>query len=488
MTDSTDLAALDATAQAELVRRGEVSPLDLVDAAIERIERRNPEINAVILPRFEQARAEAAAAASGPDAPFRGVPMVLKDLDGVSAGDPYHAGTRGLRARGHVADHDSHLVTRFREAGFIVVGRANTPELGLVPTTEPLSYGPARNPWNTAHSTGGSSGGPAAAVASGMVPIGHAGDGGGSIRIPASECGLVGFKPSRARHSLGPEAGEAWGGLVARLAVTRTVRDTAAVLDAVQGTMPGDPYTAPPPSRPYLDEVGADPGHLRIGFTLACPDPAVAVHPECVAAVEGAVRLLTAEGHRVEEAQPAPWADPSTMAELTTHFINCYAAWTLADVEHLAAATGGPFGPDDLEPNTWALVEMGKGVTALQYLQAQSMMNDYCRSMAAFWADGYDLLLSATIPEPPPTLGQFDATDDNPMVGLFRSAAVVPYTIPFNITGQPAISLPLHWSADGLPIGVQLVAAYGREDLLIRVAAQLETVAPWADRRPPHWA
>lgn len=474
-----DLAFLDATAQAELVRSGEASPLELVDAAIERIERLNPRLNAVIHERFDKARAEAQD--GPPGGPFRGVPFVLKDLDGYSAGDPYYGGTRFLRDHDWRPAHDSYLTERFRAAGLVCVGRTNSPELGLVPTTEPETYGPTRNPWDTDRSTGGSSGGSAAAVASGMVPLGHAGDGGGSIRIPASECGLVGLKPSRGRHSLGPEAGESWGGLVARLAVTRSVRDTAALLDAVQGAMPGDPYTAPPPRRPYVEELGVDPGSLRIGLRVDAPAAVGDPHPDAVAAAESAAALLESLGHRVEVGSPSALDDP----DFVPYFINAYNSWVARDLERLGQAVGTPVTDADVEAGTWALAEAGRQVTATDYLAAVEYLHDFTRRVAGWWAGGFDLLLTPTIPEPPPVLGEFSGTPDNPLVGLFRSAEIVPFTAPFNTTGQPAVSLPLHWNADGLPIGVQLVAAYGREDQLVQVSAQLEAAAPWADRRPP---
>ncbi|HEX9260531.1 MAG TPA: amidase, partial [Acidimicrobiales bacterium] len=297
----------DATAQAELVRSGQASPKELVDDAIERIERVNPQVNAVIIPRFDKARHEAAG--SLPDGPFTGVPMVVKDLTITMEGDPYHGGTRALKNAGYVAPYDSYLARRFRRAGFVVVGRTNTPELGSTITTEPLSYGPARNPWNLDHSTGGSSGGSAAAVAAGMVAVGHANDGGGSIRIPASECGLVGLKPSRGRVSQGPDIGEAWAGATVEHVVTRSVRDSAGVLDAIHGYEVGDLYVAPAPARPYASEVGADPGPLRIGVLdhpLMLGAPA---HPECAAAANNAARLLESLGHRVEVAWPEAIGD-----------------------------------------------------------------------------------------------------------------------------------------------------------------------------------
>ena len=471
---------LDACALAQLVSDGEASPVELVDEAIARIEQVDPELNAVIRPRFDEARAEAAA--GPPDGPFHGVPLVLKDLICSIAGEPIHEGMRLLKDLGYVARTDQELARRFRAAGFVVVGRTNTPELGIVPTTEPVAYGPSRNPWDTDRSTGGSSGGSAAAVASGMVPVGHANDGGGSIRIPASECGLVGLKPSRARVSLGPDYGDAIGGLVCELAVTRSVRDTAAVLDAVAGPAPGDPYAAPPPARPYADEVGAPPGRLRIGLQTAAPGGGVVTHPDCVAATEAAGRLLESCGHDVEPTQVAALDDPV----LTEKFVLIWAAGVAFDIHHLwPDRLDRAITADDVEPLTWALAEFGRAATAADFLAARDWIQGCARRVAAWYDEGWDLLLTPTLAEPPPRLGEFDALPDDPMNGLLRAASLVPFTPPFNATGQPAISLPLHWNDDGLPIGVQLVAPYGREDLLIRVAAQLEEASPWAARRPP---
>lgn len=483
MTD--DLAFLDATAQAELVRDGTVSPTELVDAAINRIEKLNPELNAVIHPRFEQARADAAGEL--PDGPFRGVPVVVKDLDGSVAGMPLHHGNRALRDAGRVADHDSWLVADLRAAGFVIVGKTNTPEFGLMPTTEPVAYGPAHNPWNTNHGTGGSSGGSGAAVASGMVPVGHAGDGGGSIRIPASACGLFGLKPSRGRISLGPDQGEAWAGLVVRHVLTRSVRDSAAVLDRLAGPRTGDPYTAPPPARPYAAEVGADPGRLRIGMRTTAPAAMSATDPECVAAAEDAAELLTSLGHEVVEASPAALDE----AELMAHFTIVLTTGVVHDVQEVAAALGRDVTADDVEPLTWAYYEGGLQNTAIQYLDAINAAHAWTRRVAAWWAPtddggaGFDLLLTPTLAEPPPVLGDVVGTADDPWHGMARASAFAGYTAPFNVTGQPGISVPLYWEASrNLPIGVQLVAAAGREDLLVRVASQLEAARPWADRRP----
>src|SRR2546426_8373233 len=477
---SDELALLDATAQAELVRQRHVSPRELVDAAIARIERVNPQLNAVIIQRFEKARAEAAAP-DLPAGPFGGVPSLLRDVICPSAGDRYHAGMRLLRELEWVERYDTYLAARFRAAGFVSLGRTNVPELGPAPTTEPLAYGPTRNPWDTSRSPGGSSGGSAAAVAAGLVPVAHANDGGGSIRIPSSECGLVGLKPPRGRTSLGPDAGEGWGGLSVEHVVTRSVRDTAAVLDAVAGYLPGDPYTAPPPARPFREEVGAPTGPLRVGLLVKAPAGQTEVHPECVAAARETARLLESLGHRVEEAYPAALAD----TEVGHATVTVITAATARDLTYWSERTGRRIGAGDVEPMTWAIAEMGRSVRASDYIRAMDYLHAHTRPVAAWWAEGFDLLLPPTLAEPPPRLGEFDPAPDDPLRGFTRSAAFVVFTMPFNVTGQPAVSLPLHWSADGLPIGVQLGAAYGREDLLIRVAAQLESARPWSGRRPP---
>jgi amidase len=471
---------LDACALAELVRTGSVSPAELVDDAIERIEKLNPELNAVIRPRFEQARREAAATL--PDGPFRGVPIVLKDLTCAMAGEEIHEGMRALKEAHYVASHDQELARRLLAAGFVVVGRTNTPELGIVPTTEPLAYGPSRNPWDTTRSTGGSSGGSAAAVASGMVPLGHANDGGGSIRIPASECGLVGLKPSRGRVPLGPEWGDIMGGLVCELAVTRTVRDTAAVLDAVAGPAPGDPYAAPTPQRRFTEELGVGAGRLRVGMQSEAFGSGVTTHPDCVAATEAAAALLESVGHVVEPAH----VDALDAPEFVEAFLLVWSAGAAYDLDHhWSGLLGRAITAEDVEPLTWALAEAGRATSASAFLDARQKLQVTARQVAQWYEDGYDLLLTPTIAEPPPHIGEFDSPPDNPLHGLFRAAELVPFTPAFNVSGQPAISLPLSWNGEGLPIGVQLVAPYGREDVLLRVAAQLEQAAPWAHRRPP---
>jgi amidase len=475
-----ELARLDATAQADLVRCGEVTPLDLTEAAIARIVRINPQLNAVIHQRFDAARAEARAIVPG-SAPLAGVPFLVKDFLCAMAGEPIHLGTRVLRDAEVCAPSDSYLTAKLKAAGLVILGRTNTPELGTLPTTEPDAYGPTRNPWNLGHSTGGSSGGSAAAVAAGLVAAAHANDGGGSIRIPASECGLVGLKPSRGRTSFGPELGDCIGGLVCEGVVTRTVRDTAALLDAVAGRMPGDPYSAPPAARPYRDEVGAPTGRLRIGLRTTSPGHLGAVDGEAVSAVERAAKALVAAGHHVDVASPDALDDP----EVARHFSTMYATNTAWMLDQLAAFSGRPVTAADVDPLNWALAELGRLCSAPQLIDTFNWLHGYTRRIAAWWESGFDLLLTPTLPEPPPPLGHFRPDPADPTVAGFRATAFAAFTLPFNATGQPAISLPLHWTASGLPVGVQLVGAYCAEDLLIRIAAQLEEALPWADRRPP---
>lgn len=472
------LGKLDATAQAELIRRREATPLDLVDAAIARIEAINPKINAVITPLFEKARVQARSPL--PDGPFRGVPFLLKDLICQSEGDPFHAGMRFLRDLGWKSDHDTYLAAKFRAAGFIFLGKTNVPELGPLPTTEPEAYGPTRNPWSLSHSPGGSSGGSGAAVAAGLVAAAHGNDGGGSIRIPSSACGLVGLKPSRGRNSLGPDSGDLWSGCVAEHVLTRSVRDTAGILDAVSGPMIGDPYYLPSPARPFRGEVQADPGRLRIGFMTKAPANIVAVDPDCVAAVEGVARLLESLGHTVEPAHPAALDEP----EFIGWFGTIVSTATARDLDIWSSRTQRSIGAADVEPYTWALAEMGRNVSGPRYLETIDWLQSYTRRVAGWWANGFDLLLTPTLAVPPPPLGHLVPTPENPLQGLQRSTPIATFTAPFNATGQPAISLPLHWNDAGLPIGVQLAAAHAREDVLIRIASQLERARPWAGRRP----
>jgi amidase len=471
---------LDATAQADLVRSGEASASELVEGAIERIEALNGDLNAVIHPLFDEARAIEPA-----DGPFRGVPLVIKDLVCAVADTPHHEGMRALRERGFRADADSWLASRFRAAGFVFVGKTNTPELGILPTTEPEAYGPTRNPWDTDHSPGGSSGGSGAAVASGMVSIGHANDGGGSIRIPASCCGLVGLKASRARVSMAP-LGDFVGGLATELVVSRSVRDTAAVLEFVsEGAPPGEPYFAPPKARPSTEEVGADPGRLRVGLMTAAPGGQYETHPDCVAAAESAGRALEGLGHSVEVAHPGALDDEAYIPQ----FLVRWSAGVAAGLDFWGMRTGQPITKDDVEPVTWALAEQGWSNSAAQFVGALGYAQIVARAVLAWWQD-FDLLLTPTMALPPAELGTIGSGrgEENPLAPIERAIPYAAFTAGFNATGQPAISLPLHWSEAGLPIGVQLVADMGREDLLLRVASQLEEAHPWAERRPPTFA
>jgi amidase len=468
------LAALDATAQAELVARREVTPRELVEAAIRRIEAHDGELNSVIMRRFDEALADAAKPSDGP---FRGVPIVVKDIVAQVAGMPYTAGTRPLKAAGHLAKRDSYLVESLRKAGFVVVGKTNTSELGILPAAEPAAWGATRNPYDITRSTGGSSGGTGAAVAAGLVPVGHGNDGGGSIRIPSSCCGLVGLKPSRGRNSLGPDLGEINGGLVAEHVLARSVRDSAAVLDQVHGYRPGDPYAAPTPTRRYADEVGAPVERLKIRTWTRYLTPMGTTadsHPEVVAAVADAARLLAELGHEVDEGEIAALRHP----EYVQRFLAIWASGVAVDLENIAAVTGKPVTPDDVEPLTWALAQMGRAVTGTAYALGWQFLRARAREVGQWFAT-HDLWLTPTITQPPLPLGSFASTPADPMGAIFRAAELAPFTAPFNATGQPAISLPLGRSSGGLPIGVQLTAAYGREDLLLRVAAQLEAARPW---------
>jgi len=478
-----ELAALDATAQAELVRSGEVTALELVDAAIARIEALDEQLNAVVLRRFEQARDEAAAPVDA-SAPFGGVPFLTKDLRCPTAGEPLTNGMTFLKDAGWRSPWTSALATRFRRAGLVNLGRTNSPELGLVPTTEPTAWGATHNPWDPTRSPGGSSGGSAAAVAAGLVPVAHGSDGGGSIRIPASACGLVGLKPSRGRVSLAPGSAELSSFLSVQFVLTRTVRDAAALLDACAGPEVGDPLIAPAPSRSYVAELDAPPSRLRVGMMTDAPGDATPVDPACVAAVGRAAKLLESLGHTVEDAHPEAYDDPDRGGWFGT-------VWGVNAASELAAwgdAVGRPVTEDDVEPATWVMAEIGRRATALDYVAAINRIQEWARRMAAWWddaGDGFDLLLTPTLGEQPARLGTFASTPEEPWKGLARSGSYVPFTLAFNLSGQPAVSLPLHWSDEGLPIGVHFVAAYAREDVLLALAAQLEHAAPWSEHRPP---
>jgi amidase len=486
-----DYTICDATELAARVRRGEVQPIELVEKAIAGIEAVNPTLNAVMRPMYETARA---AARDLPDGPFRGVPMVVKDYDGFVKGEPFTAGSRFLE--GFVPDHDSEALARLRGAGLVFVAKTNLPELAILGTTEGRLKGPAHNPWNPEHSTGGSSGGSAALVAARAVPLGHGGDGGGSLRIPASACGLVGFKTTRGRITVAPDFGESWGGYVSWGCLTRSLRDAAAMIDVMAGPAAGDPYAVPPLVRPLAEEVGAPPGKLRIAFTAGSLF-GKETHPEASAAVESTARLLSDLGHEVEEGRPEFDRERQVRAYLTQ-----IAASIAAEIEEMGRWVGRRPSAGFFEPVTWFLYQIGHKLSAAELQQARDAAQTAGRSVAAFFSR-YDLFVTPTLAYPPVRLGELAlkgieefalATLRVLPIGAALRAILAkladqslertPNTQLFNQTGQPAISLPLHQTLDGLPIGVQLVARYAEDALLIRVASQIEEARPWRDRIP----
>ncbi len=475
--NDADYTALDATAMAGLVATRQVAPIELVRAAIAHIEQINPTLNAVIHPRFELALKDAT---SAPHGLLHGVPFLVKDLMCATAGDPYHAGSRYLKNIGYRASHDTFLAARYRAAGLLFVGRTNTPEFGLVTTTEPLAYGPTHNPWSLAYSPGGSSGGSAAAVASGMVPAAHANDGGGSIRIPAAHCGLLGLKPSRGRVSHGPSRGDVWLGAAIEHVVTRSVRDSAALLDIAAGPHAGDPCPREVPTRPYHETYRYAPPRLRIGLLIKVPRAVAPLDPACRAAAENAARALEALGHVVTEAYPQALDEVDEQHA----FMKVLSAWLAHDLAELETLGGRPLREDELEPANAAVRERGLQLPAAEYVRAQVYLQGWARRVVAWWDEGFDLLLSPTTAAPPPLLGSARSTADNPLAPLRATLPYMAYTAPFNVTGQPAASIPFGETQASLPVGIQLVAAPGREDLLLQVAHQLECHRPWAQRRP----
>ena len=474
---SAETRWLDATDQAAMVAKGEVTPVELLDAAVERIEAGDGALNAVVIRWFEDAR-QAATDPALPDGPFRGVPFLLKDLYAHFTGQPISNGNRALAEAGYRSTYDTNIVARYRAAGLVVAGRTASSEFGALPAVETDAFGPTRNPWDHDRTPGGSSGGAAAAVAAGFVPFAHASDGGGSIRIPASCCGLVGLKTSQGRITMGPDRDES--NLGVEHAVTRSVRDTAALLDVVRGPGVGDAVQAPPPERAYAEEVGADPGRLRIGLLDHGPlggdlDPVIA------GAARTAATMLEGLGHDVDPGFPPALADETA----GQRFAAMWATNMAVAIRGLGDMLGRAATADDVEPPNWAQHELAMRLTAVDYAAAVRAAGQHRRRIRQWWSDGWDLLLTPTLGELPAKIGEFAPNRAEPLTPLFRSASFVPFTPAFNVSGQPAVSLPLVWSDDGLPIGIQLVAAYGREDLLIRVASQLEAAHPWADRHPP---
>ena len=471
-----DTRWLDATAQAELVASGKVTPLEMVNAAIERVERYDGALNALTYRWFDAAR-QLASSSELPEGPFRGVPYLLKDLYAAEAGKPLSNGSKAYKAADYVSTEDSTLVSRYKASGLISIGRGNSPEFGSVPVTEPEAWGPTRNPWDLSRTSGGSSGGSAAAVATGIVPIAHASDGGGSIRIPASCCGLVGLKVSQGRISMGPLRDES--NLGVEHCVSRSVRDSARLLDATHGPGIGDVIIAPTPRRPFVDEVGADPGRLRIGLLDFNPRGGE-VHADCIDGVHKTAKLLESLGHHVEPGFPEILSDN----EIGRAFSMLWSTNMGTAIRRFNEALGREMTTDDIEAMNWAQAQFAIGVNAVDYSLAQASSVKFRRAIQSWWSQGWDLLLTPTLSAPPLLIGSLPNNPEHPMTPLMTGGAWVSFTSQFNISGQPAISLPLHRDANGLPIGMQLVAAYGREDVLIRVASQLEQAAPWAHLTP----
>ena len=458
----------DAISLAGLIAKREVSAKEVLETAIARVEQVNPAINAIVHKQYEQARK--AVAAGLPEGPLKGVPYLIKDLGFFETGEPATFGSSLFKD--FVADHESAYVTRCKKAGLVFMGRSSSPELGLNPNTEPRLYGSCRNPWNLEYSPGGSSGGSAAAVSAGILPLAHATDGGGSIRIPAAQCGLFGLKPSRGRVSMAPDAGEGWGGLSTGHVVSRTVRDSALMRDFTAGPEPGDPYTAPMHERSFLEAIARPPRKLRIALMLK-DHRGAKLHPECLEAVTRAAELCAGLGHVVEEADPdldmvalRPMNARISAANTTR---SCYMRWRAQ-------------GRDDVEAVTWGVCQRGLQVSGIEYIEAVAAVHAAGRKMGTFLIS-YDVILSTTLVGPPPKLGYFDQNGD---VQTFtdRVTEYLSVTPLHNATGTPAMSVPLHWTADGLPVGVHFAGRYGEEATLLALAAELETAQPWFDRVP----
>jgi amidase/6-aminohexanoate-cyclic-dimer hydrolase len=463
----------DGLALAELVSKKEVSPDELLDEAIARTEKLNPKLNAIVFKHYDEARAQIKKGL--PDGPFKGVPFLLKDLHLLLEGTVTTFGSASFQ--GNRADHNSTLTDRYLKSGVVIFGKTNSPEFGLSPTTEPRLYGATHNPWDLTRSPGGSSGGAAAAVAAGILPLANASDGGGSIRIPAAACGLFGMKPSRGRTPMGPDRGEGWGGMSIAHVVSRSVRDSAAMLDVTQGAAPGDPYAAPHIERPYLLEAKTAPGKLRIAFSTARPD-GTQCDREVVAAIKATAKLLASLGHHVEEA--APEIDPQEMGQHQATIIGANIALTL---RQRAAVLGRELTANDVEAFTLLVAEGAKHRSGTDYAASTLYIHQMGRHMANFH-QRFDVYLSATLATPPIPLGHLDTMTSDVMTYLKNSAEYVPNIGVYNMTGQPSMSMPLGWSESGLPLGLMFTGRYGDEATLFRLAGQLETACPWKDKRP----
>ncbi|MFT7459561.1 MAG: amidase [Planctomycetota bacterium] len=473
MTAFKEYSEYDAMGLADLIARKQVTAAEVLEAAIAMIENLNPGLNAIIHTMYEEARETIKAGL--PETKVAGVPYALKDIGMFYTGVPTRCGSRLFN--NFIPDHDSTLVERLRRGGVVILGKTNTPEFALTAATEPDLFGPTENPWKRGYSCGGSSGGSVAAVAARMLPAAHAGDGGGSIRVPAAHCGLVGFKPTRARNPQGPDLGEGWSGVGVDHAVTRTVRDTAVLLDTTQGPASGDPYCAPMPPCAFIDEVGKDPACLRIAFTTVAPN-GVPVHDECKAAAADAAQLCSDLGHKVEEA-----AFNFDMAAMVWAYRVIVASNMHNVIKARLQQLGRDLQDDDLEQITRLRAEEYERFTGADYARATQIFHSIGRQVGTFF-EKYDILLTPTAAQPPLALGvidmgagDLDAFDD----ALFRHA---PFTAHFNVSGNPAISLPLHMSKEGLPVGVHFGGRFGEDGNMLRLAAQIEKIAPWSDRRP----
>jgi amidase len=465
----------DGLAQAALVARGEATPSELLEATIARAEAINPAINAITVKLYDLARAIAAAPL--PAGPYRGVPFLLKDIGATLQGVPTTAGSRLFPK---AAGYDSEITRRLKAAGLVIFGKTNTPEFGSLPTTEPALTGATKNPWSLTHSSGGSSGGSAAAVAARILPAAHGSDGAGSIRIPASCCGVVGLKPTRARITGAPDVGESIGGISSQGIISLTVRDSAALLDCIQGPAPGDPYYAEPPRTPYLAALAEPVRKLRIALTRHSLIPTT-LHPDCIAAAEDAAALCAELGHTVIE--DAPPLDGETFYTLYSRFWPLSAARSIHRVDR---QRGHPGAANEVEPFNQYLFDISRNISALDYIVDLQWFQAATRAFGNWFADkGYDAWLTPTLGLPPPLLGHFDAARLGGAVVLERFIEFLPFTPLTNMTGQPAISLPLYWNAEGLPIGTQFAGRFGDETTLFQLAAQLEQARPWAGRRPP---
>ena len=467
-----EYGSYDGLGLAALVRKKQVSAGELLDEAIARTAKIDPQINAVVVKHYDHAKRQIDQGL--PDGPFTGVPFLLKDLDILQ-------GTRTTFGasiyKDEIADHTGTLAQRFLSTGVTIFGKSASPEFGLMPTTESRLHGPTRNPWNPAHSSGGSSGGAAAAVAARILPVAHASDGGGSIRIPASACGVFGLKPTRARNPLGPDRGEGWAGFSCGHVVSISVRDSAVMLDAIHGPEPSSPYVAPPPQRPFAEEVGRDPGRLRIAFTDKSPY-GDAIDPEIAAATREVASLLAGLGHDVEERAPRLAADPAVV--MTT----IVSGNTALAVRLAEARFGRAMTDNDFEILTLASAHNAKNTSATDYLAAQLAAFQISRALAEFFTS-CDVFLCPTLCLPPLPIGELNSmsTDLSHIAPTLRS--YIPATSMFNMSGQPSMSVPLAWNKAGLPLGMMFSARFGDEATLFRLAAQLEQERPWKDKLPP---